>query len=96
MESLLALMKQQPVSVLPSVTRKMECKYWRYNVLKFLPISKISFQFVSHFLCRTSVAHLDSPNVVDMGLSQMVSRLVEPNKDVELDVFFFNSQIAFA
>lgn len=34
----------------------------------------------------TSVAHLDSPNVVDMGLSQMVSPLVEPNKDVELDV----------
>ncbi|KAK9909979.1 hypothetical protein M0R45_033957 [Rubus argutus] len=34
----------------------------------------------------TSVAHLDSPKVVDMGLSQMVSRLVEHNKDVELDV----------
>ncbi|XP_024165453.1 protein N-terminal asparagine amidohydrolase isoform X1 [Rosa chinensis] len=34
----------------------------------------------------TSVAHLDSPKVVDMGLSQMVSLLVQPNKDVELDV----------
>nr|XP_011468797.1 PREDICTED: uncharacterized protein LOC101309081 isoform X2 [Fragaria vesca subsp. vesca] len=34
----------------------------------------------------TSVAHLDSPKVVDMGLSQMMSLLVQDNMDVELDV----------
>ncbi|KAL6129861.1 hypothetical protein ACLB2K_068243 [Fragaria x ananassa] len=33
----------------------------------------------------TSVAHLDSPKVVDMGLSQMMSLLVQDNMDVELD-----------
>ncbi|XP_050387054.1 protein N-terminal asparagine amidohydrolase [Argentina anserina] len=34
----------------------------------------------------TSVAHLDSPTVVDTGLDQMMSLLVQHNKDVELDV----------
>lgn len=34
----------------------------------------------------TSVAHLDSPNVVDIGLRQMLSDVVDPNSDVELDV----------
>ncbi|KAM1285862.1 hypothetical protein EV1_028405 [Malus domestica] len=34
----------------------------------------------------TSVAHMDSPNIVDMGLSQMLSLLVDHNKDMELDV----------
>ncbi|XP_075644569.1 protein N-terminal asparagine amidohydrolase-like [Castanea sativa] len=35
---------------------------------------------------RTSVAHMDSPNIVDMGLSQMSSRVIGHNLDAELDV----------
>ncbi|KAM4073086.1 hypothetical protein ACB094_11G190500 [Castanea mollissima] len=34
----------------------------------------------------TSVAHMDSPNIVDMGLSQMSSRVIGHNLDAELDV----------
>ncbi|KAF3968305.1 hypothetical protein CMV_007776 [Castanea mollissima] len=35
---------------------------------------------------KTSVAHMDSPNIVDMGLSQMSSRVIGHNLDAELDV----------
>ncbi|KAK4591709.1 hypothetical protein RGQ29_016231 [Quercus rubra] len=34
----------------------------------------------------TSVAHMDSPNIVDMGLSQMSSCVIGHNLDAELDV----------
>lgn len=34
----------------------------------------------------TSLAHMDSPKIVDTGLSQMLSKLVDHNLDAELDV----------
>ncbi|CAB4298461.1 unnamed protein product [Prunus armeniaca] len=34
----------------------------------------------------TSVAHMDSPKIVDIGLSQMLSLLVDHNSDMEFDV----------
>ncbi|XP_050284316.1 protein N-terminal asparagine amidohydrolase isoform X10 [Quercus robur] len=34
----------------------------------------------------TSVSHMDSPNIVDMGLSQMLLHVVDHNMDAELDV----------
>lgn len=86
-QSLLALMKQQPVWVLPSVTQKMECKYQRFNALRFCLFQTLLSDSLI-FFCRASVAHLDSPKVVDMGLSQMMSLLVQDNMDVELDVLF--------
>lgn len=36
---------------------------------------------------------MDSPKVVDIGLSQMLSLLVDHNSDMELDVFFFIPEI---
>lgn len=36
---------------------------------------------------RTSVAHLDSPKVVDFGLTQMLSLIVDDTSDADLDVF---------
>nr|POE81589.1 protein transport protein sec31 like b [Quercus suber] len=35
---------------------------------------------------KTSVAHMDSPNIVDMGLSQVSYRVIGHNLDAELDV----------
>ncbi|KAF3968307.1 hypothetical protein CMV_007778 [Castanea mollissima] len=35
---------------------------------------------------KTSVAHMDSPNIVDMGLSQTSSCVIGHNLDAELDV----------
>ncbi|KAF5952987.1 hypothetical protein HYC85_010931 [Camellia sinensis] len=34
----------------------------------------------------TSVAHMDSPNIVDVGLTQMLTLVVNQNSDAELDV----------
>lgn len=34
----------------------------------------------------TSVAHIDSPNVVEGGLSQMLADLVDPTIEAEFDV----------
>ncbi|CAI9103207.1 OLC1v1001655C1 [Oldenlandia corymbosa var. corymbosa] len=34
----------------------------------------------------TSIAHLDSPSIVDVGLSQMLTSVVDPNSDDILDV----------
>ncbi|KAL2940455.1 Protein N-terminal asparagine amidohydrolase [Bienertia sinuspersici] len=34
----------------------------------------------------TSVAHMDSPKIVDLGLSQMLSKLVDSKHDSEMDV----------
>ncbi|THF99266.1 hypothetical protein TEA_017103 [Camellia sinensis var. sinensis] len=36
----------------------------------------------------TSVAHMDSPNIVDVGITQMLTLVVNQNSDAELDVFF--------
>uniref|UniRef100_M1A767 N-terminal asparagine amidohydrolase family protein n=1 Tax=Solanum tuberosum TaxID=4113 RepID=M1A767_SOLTU len=38
----------------------------------------------------TSVAHLDSPDVVDIGLAQMLAFVVNQSSDAMLDVFFSN------
>ncbi|CAL5394106.1 unnamed protein product [Camellia sinensis] len=34
----------------------------------------------------TSIAHMDSPNIVDVGLTQMLTLVVNQNSDAELDV----------
>ncbi|RZC83159.1 hypothetical protein C5167_045945 [Papaver somniferum] len=34
----------------------------------------------------TSIAHVDSPEVVDLGLTQMLSLLIDQNSNAELDV----------
>ncbi|CAL5430171.1 unnamed protein product [Camellia sinensis] len=34
----------------------------------------------------TSVAHMDSPNIVDVGLTQMLTLVVNQNSNAELDV----------
>ena len=36
--------------------------------------------------CKNSVVHMDSQNIVDMGLSQMSSPVIGHNLDAELDV----------
>lgn len=41
------------------------------------------------FYCRTSVAHMDSPNVVEVGLTQMLSLFVDPS--AILDVFLLKT-----
>lgn len=40
--------------------------------------------------CRTSVAHFDSPAIVDIGLTQMLSLVVDGNPSAALDVFLSN------
>lgn len=42
-------------------------------------------------LPRTSVAHMDAPKVVDIGLTQMLSLVVDHDVNEELDVFFIYS-----
>lgn len=39
--------------------------------------------------CRTSIAHMDSPKIVDLGLSQMLSLVLEDD-DAELDVHYLS------
>ncbi|PIA53144.1 hypothetical protein AQUCO_00900031v1 [Aquilegia coerulea] len=49
--------------------------------------SKENMQLLILLLSRTSVSHMDSPHVVDLGLTQMLSLLVDQNLDAaELDV----------
>lgn len=38
--------------------------------------------------CRISVAHMDSPSIVEVGLTQMLSSVLDQNSDTILDVFF--------
>lgn len=38
------------------------------------------------FWCRTSVAHIDSPCVVDGGLTTLLSSLADQNREALLDV----------
>ncbi|KAK3189078.1 hypothetical protein Dsin_028639 [Dipteronia sinensis] len=42
-------------------------------------------------LSMTSVAHLDSLNIVDIGLAHMLSLVVRNSFDAEFDVFFSTS-----
>lgn len=53
----------------------------------------ISSNFVDviciHDLCRISVAHMDSPRIVDGGLSQMLSLVADDDSDTLLDVCHF-------
>ncbi|KAI4333188.1 hypothetical protein L6164_018026 [Bauhinia variegata] len=40
---------------------------------------------------RTSLAHMDSPNIVDMGISQMLSLLIDHSLETELEVHLIGS-----
>lgn len=87
-------MKQLLVWALLFGTRGMECKnrfYKRWeSALNFTTddINCFIFHFAFwHFMsCRTSVAHMDSTKVVDIGLAQMLSLVVDKNFDDDLDV----------
>ncbi|KAK3204842.1 hypothetical protein Dsin_018888 [Dipteronia sinensis] len=48
-------------------------------------------QLLTLRLSMTSVAHLDSPTIVDIGLAYMLSLVVRNGFDAELDVFFSTS-----
>lgn len=87
---MLALMKQQPAWDSSFVTGEMECKnlYKRSEKVYFVYGSTFILCYVN---CRTSVAHMDSPNIVEIGLSQMLSLVVDHDLDPDLDVFFFIS-----
>lgn len=49
----------------------------------------ISGIFLSFLNLRTSVAHMDSPVVVEIGIMQMLSLVVNNGPDAELDVLSF-------
>ena len=57
------------------------CVKLQYLFLKF----QLSVSFSN---LRTSVAHMDSPKVVDIGLTQMLALVVNQDSKAELDVFF--------
>lgn len=67
---------------LPSGIDKRECKKC---LAKFLTLTSTVEMFLN---CRTSVAHLDSPNIVATGLVQMLSFVHNDLNDV-LDVGLF-------
>ena len=72
----------------------MECKnrfYKRWEYAQNFTTDDVNcfiFDFALwHFMsCRTSVAHMDSTKVVDTGLTQMLSLVVDKKFDVDLDV----------
>lgn len=75
-------------------TKKMECKHQypkiliHFNFSCFLYdhiINDILFVLICHDH-RTSVAHLDSPGVVDLGLAQMLSLIFDNDEEAKLDV----------
>lgn len=49
-------------------------------------IDSILIFYILVFGCRTSVAHMDSPDVVDIGFTQMLSLAVKHNVDDIFDV----------
>jgi hypothetical protein len=91
-------MKQLLAWALLFETREMECKNrfskrWE-SAQNFTADDINCFIFYSafwHFMsCRTSVAHMDSTKVVDIGLAQMLSIVVDKNFDDDLDVLIYS------
>ena len=89
-------MKQQLVWVLSSEIVNLECKDPLYPIgfvrnFRIFLILRFWFWSFGAFDFRISVAHMDSPNVVDVGLTQMLSLVLNHSSASELDVVFFFS-----
>lgn len=90
-------MKQQPVLALPFGTAQVECMGIITLQIRTFQSLCILLSWYTRFLNsnsviwyfdgRTSVGHMDSPNIVDIGLAQMLTLVVEQNSNAELDVF---------
>lgn len=96
LKSWLAPMKQQLVWALWSETENLDCKNPLYPVgfvrnFRICVILHFWFCLFGTFDFRISVAHMDSPTVVDGGLTQMLSLVHNHGFDAELDVLFFFS-----
>ena len=87
-------MRLQPAWAWQFGTIKVECKNQTsldLGVLRSVdPVSNSESPIkLSYWLdCRTSVGHLDSPDVVETGLTQMLSLVVDQNSDEMLEVLY--------